>query len=116
MGMTFDGGGWTLASYGFTEGGSSSGNRVMVNMNYPNYPTFSPENRARAHGVISLEHGALHVARAATHMIMAASDSSGSPNTGGINGYGYVYKIDISNYLSELTFRNHNKYHGAHGR
>ena len=45
-------------------------------------------------------------------MIMAAGNN---PNTGGINKYQYVYKINLCNITGEITFNNHNPYHGASG-
>lgn len=43
---------------------------------------------------------------------MAAGNN---PNTGGIDKYQYVYKINLCNITGEITFDNHNSYHGASG-
>lgn len=38
-----------------------------------------------------------------------------NPETGGINEYAYVYKIDLRNITQKITFANHNPYYGASG-
>ena len=114
--MSFQGGGWTLASYGYvatnTYGTSNNGNKNIPNMNHPNGYTWLPNKRDNSQGVIALQHGAVNLARGAKYMIMAAGNN---PVSGGINKYSYVYFIDISNNPYNITFANHNRYHGAIG-
>ena len=114
--MSFQGGGWTLASYGYvatnTYGTFNSGNKNIPNMNHPNGYTWHPNKRDNSQGVIALQHGAVNLARGAKYMIMAAGNN---PVSGGINKYSYVYSIDISNNPYKITFANHNRYHGATG-
>ena len=112
--MKFQGGGWTLASYGYVAttgyGQQNTNNKNIPNMNHPNGYTWHPDGRSNSQGVIALEHGAVNVARGAKYMIMAAGNN---PASGGINQYGYVYLIDISNNPYKITFANHNREHGA---
>ena len=114
--MSFQEGGWTLASYGHVAttgyGVFDDGNKNIPNMNHPNGYTWHPNKRNTSQGVIALEHGAVNLARGAKHMIMAGG---GNPVSGCINEYSYVYFIDISNNSNKITFANHNRYHGAIG-
>ena len=43
---------------------------------------------------------------------MAAGNN---PNTGGIDEYKYVYRINLCNITRKITFENHNAYYGAVG-
>ena len=112
--MTFQDGGWTLASYGYVAttgyGKQDTRNKNIPNMNHPNGYTWHPDRRNSSQGVIALEQGAVNLAQGATYMIMAAG---GNPVSGGINQYSYVYLIDISNNPYKITFANHNRYHGG---
>ena len=111
--MSFQGGGWTLASYGYVASTSSNNeNKNIPNMNHPNGYTWHPNKRDNSQGVIALQHGAVNLARGAKYMIMAAGNN---PVSGGIDKYSYVYSIDISNNPYNITFANHNRYHGATG-
>lgn len=111
--MKFENGGWMLASYGYVEiDGDDPRNKLMVNMNFPRGYLWLPQQRKSSHGLISLNHGAASLARSATYMIMAAGNN---PNTGGINEYSHVYRINISNITRNITFDNHNSYYGASG-
>ena len=81
-------------------------------MNHPNGFNWNPSMRSNSNGLISLEHGAVNLARGARSMIMAAGNN---PATGGIDGYSHVYLIDISQNPYTITFANHNRYHGGVG-
>ena len=108
--MTFQDGGWTLASYGYVAASGFDGrNKNIPNMNHPNGYTWHPDRRNSSQGVIALEHGAVNLARGAKYMIMAAGSN---PVSGGINQYSYVYFIDISKNPYKITFANHNRFHG----
>ena len=114
--MSFQNGGWTLASYGYVAttayGISDDRNKNIPNMNHPNGYTWHSDKRNNSQGVIALQHGAVNLARGAKYMIMAAGNN---PVSGGINEYSYVYFIDISNNPYNITFANHNSYHGGIG-
>ena len=111
--MKFDKGGWMLASYGYVEvDGDDPRNKLMLNMNCPKGYLWLPQQRRSSHGVISLSRGAVLLASSATYMIMAAGNN---PNTGGIDQYNHVYKIGLSDIIWNITFANHNSYHGATG-
>ena len=73
---------------------------------------WNPNNRNSSQGVISLQHGAVNLARGAKYMIMAAG---GNPVSGGIDAYSYVCLIDISKNPYKITFANHNRHHGGTG-
>ncbi len=114
--MSFQDGGWTLASYGYVAttgyGVFDVRNKNIPNMNHPNGYTWNPDKRGNSQGVIALQHGAVNLARGAKYMIMAAGNN---PMSGGINKYSHVYFIDISNNPYKITFANHNRYHGGTG-
>ena len=114
--MSFQGGGWTLVSYGYAAttgyGIQDNRNKNIPNMNHPNGFNWNPSMRSNSNGLISLEHGAVNLARGARSMIMAAGNN---PATGGIDGYSHVYLIDISQNPYTITFANHNRYHGGVG-
>ncbi|XP_028400057.1 uncharacterized protein LOC114523360 [Dendronephthya gigantea] len=111
--MKYQGGGWTLASYGYVAGnGYNDGNKNIPNMNHPNGYTWHPNQRSNDKGVVALQHGAVNLARGAKFMIMAAGNN---PASGGINEYSYVFFIDISHNPYNITFANHNRRHGAVG-
>ena len=62
--MTFDDGGWMLASYGYVEiDGDDHRNKLMLNMNHPNGFLWLPQQRSFTHGVITLSKGATLLAR-----------------------------------------------------
>ena len=112
--MSFAGGAWMLASYGYvhTPGASKfdKNNKGIPNMNNPFGFSWLPTQRSSSHGVISLPHGAVMMANNAHYMIMAAGNN---PSTGGINGYTYVYRISLGNNPYNITFANHNRYNGG---
>ncbi|KAK3697024.1 hypothetical protein QZH41_012489, partial [Actinostola sp. cb2023] len=110
--MTYSDGGWMLASYGYV-GSKDAGstNKAIPNMNNPMGYAWRPARRAGLNGVINLPHGAVMMARNATYMIMAA----GNNPTTGIDGYAFVYRIDLRQNTYNITFANHNRYHGAVG-
>ena len=114
--MSFQDGGWTLASYGYVAttgyGVFDDRNKNIPNMNHPNGFTWNPNARNNSQGLIALEHGAVNLARSAKYMIMAGG---GNPVSGGVDQYSFVYFIDISNNPYTITFANHNRYHGAIG-
>ena len=74
--MSFQDGGWTLASYGYVAttayGQFNDANKNIPNMNHPNGYTWHPNKRNNSQGVIALQHGAVNLARGAKYMIMAA--------------------------------------------
>ena len=109
--MSFAGGAWMLASYGYVHtAGLNSNNKAIPNMNNPFGFTWLPTQRSSSHGVISLPHGAVMMANNARYMIMAAGNN---PSTGGINEYAYVYRISLGNNPYNITFANHNRYNGG---
>ena len=114
--MSYQGGGWTLASYGYVAttayGAQDKRNKNIPNMNHPNGFNWHPTMRNNSNGLITLEHGAVNLARGARSMIMAAGNN---PVSGGIDGYSHVYLIDISHNPYKITFANHNRYHGGVG-
>ena len=114
--MNYQDGGWTLASYGYVATSADSSfdprNKDIPNMNHPNGFTWHPNERNNSQGVIALDHGTVNLARNAKFMIMAGG---GNPVSGGINQYSFVFFIDISNNPYQITFANHNRYHGATG-
>ena len=109
--MSFAGGAWMLASYGYVHtAGLNSNNKAIPNMNNPFGFAWLPTQRSSSHGVISLPHGAVKMANNARYMIMAAGND---PATGGINQYAYVYRIYLKNNPYDITFANHNRYNGG---
>ena len=109
--MSFAGGAWMLASYGYVHTtGLNSNNKAIPNMNNPFGFAWLPTQRSSSHGVISLPHGAVMMANNARYMIMAAGNN---PATGGINQYAYVYRIYLGNNPYNITFANHNRYNGG---
>ena len=109
--MSFAGGAWMLASYGYVHStGLNANNRAIPNMNNPYGYAWLPTQRSSSNGLINLPHGAVKMAKNARSMIMAAGNN---PATGGINKYAYVYRIDITNNPYNITFANHNRYNGG---
>ena len=112
--MSFSGGAWMLASYGYVHAAGQNrwdkNNKAIPNMNNPFGYTWLPTQRSSSHGVISLPHGAVMMANNARYMIMAAGNN---PATGGINEYAYVYRIFLGNNPYSITFANHNRYNGG---
>jgi len=106
--MSFAGGAWMLASYGYVHTtGTNSNNNAIPNMNSLFDFAWLPSQRTSSRGVISLPHGAVMMANNAGYMIMAAGNNSA---TGGINQYAYVYRIYLKNNPYKITFANHNRY------
>ena len=102
-----------LASYGYTHTtGVDAKNQPIPNMNYPLGYKWTPDQRSSSNGVIGLGNGAVHLARNAGYMIMAAGNN---PNDGGIDQYSHVYRISLVDNPYTITFANHNRYHGASG-
>ena len=109
--MSFAGGAWMLASYGYVHStGLNANNRAIPNMNNPYGYAWLPTQRSSSNGLINLPHGAVKMAKNARSMIMAAGNN---PATGGINKYAYVYRINITNNPYNITFANHNRYNGG---
>ena len=109
--MSFAGGAWMLASYGYVYStGFNANNKGIPNMNNPLGYNWLPNNRNSANGLINLPHGAVKMANNARYMIMAAGNN---PTTGGINEYAYVYRISLKNKPYNITFANHNRDHGG---
>ncbi|XP_015750838.1 PREDICTED: uncharacterized protein LOC107330791 [Acropora digitifera] len=109
--MSFAGGGWMLASYGYVHTtGTNGNNKAIPNMNNPFGFDWLPTKRSSRNGVINLPHGAVKMAINASYMLMAAGNN---PSTGGIDQYGYVYRISLKNSLVNITFANHNRYNGG---
>ncbi|XP_013409281.1 uncharacterized protein LOC106172899 [Lingula anatina] len=106
--MDFDGGGWTLVSYGYMHSTGNDGNsRNLVNMNRQNGYNWDPISRANSHGLIPLQDGAIKIANNANYMLMAAGNN---PTTGTIDEYSHAYKIDIRHKKYTITFENHSHY------
>ena len=109
--MSFAGGAWMLASYGYVHTtGLHSNNKAIPNMNNPFGFVWLPTLRSSSHGLINLPHGAVKMANNARYMIMAAGNN---PATGGINEYAYVYRIYLKNNPYNITLTNHNRYNGG---
>jgi len=109
--MSFAGGAWMLASYGYVHTtGTNSNNNAIPNMNTLFDFAWLPSQRTSSRGVISLPHEAVMMANNAGYMIMAAGNN---PATGGINQYAYVYRIYLKNNPFKITFANHNRYNGG---
>ena len=75
----------------------------MINLNRPNGFRWSPTARRSTHMLINLPSGGVNMAKASTHMMMAAGRNPGS---GGINGYSYAYEISIAHVTQYLNFQN----------
>ena len=102
-----------LASYGYTHTtGVDPKNQAIPNMNYPLGYKWTPDQRSSSNGVISLGNAAVHLARNAGYMIMAAGNN---PNDGGIDQYSHVYRISLVDNPYTVTFANRNRYHGVTG-
>ena len=112
--MTFAGGGWMLASYGYvhTPSGdvSNKDNKAIPNMNNPFGYSWLPNRRSSSNGLINLPHGAVKIANNANYMIMAGGNN---PATGGIDQYAFVYRIFLRRNPYKVTFLNHNRYNGG---
>jgi hypothetical protein len=107
--MTYRGGGWCLANVGYVAStGVSRSNKALNNMNRPGGYRWNPNNRASTSMLISLPSGGVNMAKASTHMMMAAGNN---PNSGGINSYSHAYEISISHVTQYLNFQNGNRYH-----
>ena len=112
--MSYDGGGWMMLSYGYTDGTDRGlGNYAMPNLNHDGTAySYNPTVRASNHGLVASpnsQKSALLIAKASTTFLMAAGSN---PSTGGINSYDYVYKFPIPD-PSVLTFENHNVNHSS---
>jgi len=109
--LSFAGGAWMLASYGYVHSqGSNANNKAIPNMNNLFGYSWLPNRRSSSNGVINLPHGAVKMANNARYMIMAAGNN---PATGGIDKYAYVYRISLKNNPYNVTFANHNRFHGG---
>ena len=109
--MSFAGGAWMLASYGYVHTtGKDANNKAIPNMNNPFGYAWLPNQRSSLSGVINLPHGVVHMANNASYMIMAAGHN---PGTGGIDQYAYVYRISLKDNPHNITFANHNRYNGG---
>ena len=109
--MSFAGGAWMLASYGYVHTtGVNANNKAIPNMNNPFGYAWLPTKRSSSNGVINLPHGAVNLANTAHYMIMAAGNN---PATGGINQYQYVYRIALKDNPYNISFANHNRYNGG---
>ena len=109
--MSFAGGAWMLASYGYVHTtGVNANNKAIPNMNNPFGYAWLPTKRSSSNGVINLPHGAVNLANNAHYMIMAAGNN---PATGGINQYQYVYRIALKDNPYNISFANHNRYNGG---
>jgi hypothetical protein len=112
--MSYDGGGWMMLSYGYTDGTDRGlGNYAMPNLNHDGTAySYNPTVRASNHGLVASpnsQKSALLIAKASTTFLMAAGSN---PSTGGINSYDYVYKFPIPN-PSALTFNNHSFWYNS---
>ncbi|XP_078358649.1 uncharacterized protein LOC144643318 [Oculina patagonica] len=109
--MSYAGGAWMLASYGYVHTTrTNANNKAIPNMNNPFGYAWLPTQRSSSNGMINLPHGAVKMANNARYMIMAAGNN---PATGGINKYAYVYRIYLKNNPYNITFANHNRYNGG---
>jgi len=109
--MSFVGGAWMLASYGYIhKPGVNVQNKAIPNMNHPFGYNWHPNKRSSSNGLINFRHGAVKMANDARYMIMAAGNN---PATGGISRYRYVYRISLMDNPYNITFANHNSYHGG---
>ena len=112
--MSFAGGAWMLASYGYVhtsaDNTDNGNNKGIPNMNNIFGYKWLPTKRNSANGLINLPHGAVKMANNARYMIMAAGNN---PATGGIDQYEYVYRISLRNNPYNITFANHNRYTGG---
>ena len=111
--MSFAGGAWMLAGYGFVyskRSGSNARNKAIPNMNNPFGYNWLPNQRSFSNGLINLPHGAVKMANNASYMIMAAGNN---PSAGGIDQYAYVYRVSLKKYPYKITFANHNRYNGG---
>ena len=112
--MSFAGGAWMLASYGYVYTSATNTadkyNKGIPNMNNPFGYAWLPTQRSTSNGLINLPHGAVQMANYASYMIMAAGNN---PATGGISQYAYVYRIYLGNNPYNITFANHNRYNGG---
>ena len=109
--MSFAGGAWMLASYGYVHTtGTDANNKAIPNMNNPFGYAWLPAQRSSSNGLINLPHGTVKMANNASYMIMAAGNN---PFSGGINEYQYVYRISLKGNPYNITFANHNRYNGG---
>ena len=102
-----------LASYSFiytASSGANGKNKAIPNMNNHFGYNWFPNQRSSSNGLIKLPHGAIKMANNARYMIMAAGNN---PATRGIDQYAYVYRISLKNKPYNLTFANHNRFHGG---
>ena len=79
-------------------------------MNNPFGYAWLPTKRSSLNGLVDLPHGAVNMANNARYMIMAAGNN---PATGGIDQYQYVYRISLLDNPYNISFANHNRYHGG---
>ena len=109
--MSFAGGGWKLASYGYVHAiGLNASNKAIPNMNNPFGYNWHPDRRSSSNGLINLPDGAVKIANNANYMIMAAGNN---PATGGIDQYAFVYSIFLQRNPYKVTFLNRNRYNGG---
>ena len=109
--MSYAGGAWMLASYGYVHKfGVNANNKAIPNMNNPFGYNWHPNRRSSSNGLINLPHGAVKLANDARYMIMAAGNN---PPTGGINQYSFVYRISLLKNPYKISFANHNRYNGG---
>lgn len=106
--MSYDGGGWMMLSYGYTDGGDRTGNaRALPNLNHDgSVYSYSPASRASGHGMLpspNSQKSAVLIAQASSTFLMAMGNN---PSSGGIDSHSYVYKFTIPN-PSAVTFNNH---------
>ena len=109
--MSYAGGAWMLASYGYVHKlGVNANNKAIPNMNNPFGYNWHPSRRSSSNGLINHPDGAVKLANDARCMIMAAGNN---PPTGGINQYAFVYRISLLKNPYKITFANHNRYNGG---
>ena len=109
--MSFAGGGWMLASYGYVHTLSENvNNKAIPNMNNPFGYSWHPNRRSSSNGLINLPDGAVKIASNASYMIMAAGNN---PAKGGIDQYAFVYRIFLRKNPYKVTFLNHNRFNGG---
>lgn len=112
--FSWDSGGWMLVAYGYVATtGDSTSNWAMPNLNNDaSTYGYTPTNRASTYGLVLSPGGqksGLLLHQGATQVTYAAGNN---PVTGGIDSYGYVYRINIPSPAS-LTFANHSYTYGG---
>jgi hypothetical protein len=112
--FSWDSGGWMLVAYGYVATtGDSTSNWAMPNLNNDaSTYGYTPTSRASTYGLVLSPGGqksGLLLHQGATQVTYAAGNN---PVTGGIDSYGYVYRINIPSPAS-LTFANHSYTYGG---